>query len=61
MKKNKANKIAGKRKLTQEEMKGVVGGIETVPLPECIATKFTVTKYKGTVMIGTWPQPEKSV
>jgi hypothetical protein len=32
MKKNKANKIAGKRKLTQEEIKAIAGGIDTVPV-----------------------------
>jgi hypothetical protein len=34
MKKNKANKIADKRELTQEEIKAIAGGIGTVPLPD---------------------------
>ena len=53
MKKSKLNKIAGKRELTKKEVKAVVGGIETVPLPE-----FTRTKPRGVVRIGTWPTPE---
>jgi hypothetical protein len=60
MKKNKTKKIADKRELTKEEMTGVTGGIGTVPLPERTTLKLFVIKY-STLMIGTWPQPEKSV
>jgi hypothetical protein len=59
MKKNKSKNTARKRELTKEETKGITGGIGTIPLPEHTALKLIATRYIGTVMIGTWPQPEK--
>jgi hypothetical protein len=48
MPRNKISDIAEDARITEDEMKKIVGGIETIPLPE-IAPRPS---------IGTWPTPE---